>query len=111
MFVTLLPGDCVQESPPFSFSLLDTELPQEERFLMCVNRTVAQDGLISVRRGFRLEEWRGLADRAGIPEVNMPVSTCPHRSAGTVKNCARPRTELIHAVRMQIGLEDGAIGA
>jgi len=39
--------------------------------LMRVNPTVVEDGLISVRRGFRLKEWRGLAARAGIPEVNV----------------------------------------
>jgi SAM-dependent methyltransferase len=39
--------------------------------LMRVNPTVVEDGLISVRRGFRLNEWRGLSVRAGIPEANV----------------------------------------
>lgn len=39
--------------------------------LMRANRTVAEDGLISVRRGFRQNEWRGLAARAGIPGANV----------------------------------------
>jgi SAM-dependent methyltransferase len=34
--------------------------------LLRANPAVREDGLISVRRGFRLGEWRELADRAGI---------------------------------------------
>ena len=34
--------------------------------LLRANPSVREDGLISVRRGFRLGEWRELADRAGI---------------------------------------------
>jgi SAM-dependent methyltransferase len=39
--------------------------------LMRANQTVVEDGLISVRRGFRLNEWRGLAEQAGIPEASV----------------------------------------
>ena len=39
--------------------------------LMRANPTVREDGLISVRRGFRLGEWRELATRAGIPAANV----------------------------------------
>ena len=39
--------------------------------LMRANRTVMEDGLISVRRGFRLNEWRELAVRAEIPAANV----------------------------------------
>jgi SAM-dependent methyltransferase len=39
--------------------------------LMCANPTVQEDGLISVRRGFRRSEWRDLAARAGIPEAGV----------------------------------------
>ena len=39
--------------------------------LMRANPTVLEDGLISVRRGFRLGEWRKLATRAGIPSENV----------------------------------------
>jgi hypothetical protein len=36
-----------------------------------VGRTLQSDGLISVRRGFRLGEWRDLAARAEIPEAGI----------------------------------------
>ncbi len=36
-----------------------------------VSRTLRSDGLISVRRGFRLGEWRDLAARAEIPEARI----------------------------------------
>jgi SAM-dependent methyltransferase len=39
--------------------------------LMRVDRTVLEDGLISVRRGFRLDEWRELAGRAEIPAAKI----------------------------------------
>jgi SAM-dependent methyltransferase len=39
--------------------------------LMRTEATVLEDGLISVRRGFRRDEWHGLAIRAGIPEANV----------------------------------------
>lgn len=39
--------------------------------LMRADRTVLEDGLISVRRGFRRSEWRGLAARAGIPQAKV----------------------------------------
>ncbi len=39
--------------------------------LLRAERTVLADGLISVRRGFRLAEWRQLAARADIPEANV----------------------------------------
>jgi SAM-dependent methyltransferase len=39
--------------------------------LMRANPTVLEDGLISVRRGFRLGEWRALAARAGIPGATV----------------------------------------
>jgi SAM-dependent methyltransferase len=39
--------------------------------LMRANPTVLEDGLISVRRGFRLGEWRELATRAGIPATHV----------------------------------------
>jgi SAM-dependent methyltransferase len=39
--------------------------------LMRAERTVIEDGLISVRRGFRLGEWRELAVRAGISEARI----------------------------------------
>ncbi len=39
--------------------------------LMRADPTVAKDGLISVRRGFRRSEWRELAERAGIPEAGV----------------------------------------
>jgi SAM-dependent methyltransferase len=39
--------------------------------LMHADRTVLEDGLISVRRGFRRDEWRKLAERAKIPAANV----------------------------------------
>ena len=39
--------------------------------LMRLNPTVVEDGLISVRRGFRLDEWRGLSVRAEIPAASV----------------------------------------
>jgi SAM-dependent methyltransferase len=39
--------------------------------LMRANPTVMEDGLISVRRGFRLDEWRALAARAEIPAAGV----------------------------------------
>jgi SAM-dependent methyltransferase len=39
--------------------------------LMRANPTVLEDGLISVRRGFRLNEWRELAARAEIPAASV----------------------------------------
>jgi len=30
-----------------------------------------EDGLISIRRGWRVEEWRRLADRAGLPQARV----------------------------------------
>lgn len=39
--------------------------------LMRANPTVLEDGLISVRRGFRLGEWRELAAKAGIPATRV----------------------------------------
>jgi SAM-dependent methyltransferase len=39
--------------------------------LMRADRTVLEDGLISVRRGFRRDEWRALAARAKIPAANI----------------------------------------
>jgi SAM-dependent methyltransferase len=39
--------------------------------LMRANPTVLEDGLISVRRGFRLGEWRELAIQAGIPATHV----------------------------------------
>ena len=39
--------------------------------LMRANRTIIEDGLISVQRGFRRNEWRELAARAGIPGANV----------------------------------------
>ena len=38
---------------------------------MRANPTVREDGLISVRRGFRQGEWRELAARAGIPQAKV----------------------------------------
>lgn len=42
--------------------------------LMRVNRTMIEDGLISVQRGFRLKEWRDLAARAEI--FNASIWRC-----------------------------------
>lgn len=39
--------------------------------LMHADPTVREDGLISVRRGFRRSEWRALSARAGIPRANV----------------------------------------
>lgn len=39
--------------------------------LLRAKATVREDGLISVRRGFRLHEWRDLATRADIPGANV----------------------------------------
>ena len=39
--------------------------------LMRANQMVVEDGLISVRRGFHLDEWRALAERAGIPAADI----------------------------------------
>ena len=39
--------------------------------LMRADPIVLEDGLISVRRGFRRNEWQELANRAGIPEANV----------------------------------------
>ena len=39
--------------------------------LMRADRSLIEDGLISVRRGFRRHEWRALAARAGIPEASV----------------------------------------
>ena len=30
-----------------------------------------EDGLISIRRGWRVGEWRRLADRAGLPQARV----------------------------------------
>jgi hypothetical protein len=38
---------------------------------MRAERNVFDDGLISVQRGFRLNEWRNLAGRAGIPAAKV----------------------------------------
>lgn len=35
------------------------------------NRAMREDGLISVQRGFRLDEWRGHAAAAGIPDARV----------------------------------------
>ncbi len=35
------------------------------------NRALREDGLISVKRGFRRREWRDLADRAGISDAHV----------------------------------------
>jgi SAM-dependent methyltransferase len=39
--------------------------------LMRADRTVIEDGLISVRRGFRQNEWLNLAALAGIPKATV----------------------------------------
>ena len=39
--------------------------------LLRAKAIVREDGLISVRRGFRLHEWRDLATRADIPGANV----------------------------------------
>lgn len=39
--------------------------------LMRSDRNTFEDGLISVRRGFQLDEWRELAGRAGIPATKV----------------------------------------
>ena len=39
--------------------------------LLRAERRVMEDGLISVRRGFRRGEWRALAAQAGIPRANI----------------------------------------
>ncbi len=39
--------------------------------LLRAEATVREDGLISVRRGFRLPEWQKLAARAGIPDARV----------------------------------------
>jgi SAM-dependent methyltransferase len=39
--------------------------------LMRANPTVLEDGLISVRRGFRLDEWHELAARAKLADVSV----------------------------------------
>ena len=39
--------------------------------LMRADRTMIEDGLTSVRRGFRLNEWRALAARAEIPAADI----------------------------------------
>jgi len=39
--------------------------------VMRADPTVLEDGLISVRRGFRKNEWHRLAARAGIPEASI----------------------------------------
>ena len=39
--------------------------------LMRANKTVIEDGLISVQRGFRVDEWRALAVRAEIPGASV----------------------------------------
>jgi SAM-dependent methyltransferase len=39
--------------------------------LMRANPSVLEDGLISVRRGFRLNEWRELAAQAGISRASV----------------------------------------
>ena len=39
--------------------------------LMGAEQTVVEDGLISVRRGFRRGEWHELAVQAGIPEARV----------------------------------------
>ena len=39
--------------------------------LMRVSRRVRQDALISVKRGFRLDEWRGLAQQANLPNPRV----------------------------------------
>lgn len=39
--------------------------------LIRADRTLIEDGLISVRRGFRRNEWRELSAQAGIPEPSI----------------------------------------
>jgi SAM-dependent methyltransferase len=39
--------------------------------LMRADRALIEDGLISVRRGFRRDEWRELAAQAGIPAARI----------------------------------------
>ncbi len=39
--------------------------------IMRSDRNTFDDGLISVKRGFRLDEWRDLASRANIPTANI----------------------------------------
>jgi SAM-dependent methyltransferase len=39
--------------------------------LMRTDRTIIEDGLISVQRGFRRSEWRALAAQAEIPGANV----------------------------------------
>ncbi len=39
--------------------------------LLRTNHHLREDGLISVKRGFRLPEWRELAARAKIPDANV----------------------------------------
>jgi hypothetical protein len=39
--------------------------------LLRANPAVREDGLISVKRGFRLREWRELAVRAEIPDAKV----------------------------------------
>jgi SAM-dependent methyltransferase len=51
---------------PFLYSLVWIALS-----LMRAERNVFDDGLISVRRGFQLNEWRDLAGRAGIPAAKI----------------------------------------
>ena len=40
-------------------------------WLVCADRTLREDGLISVKRGFRRREWRELARRAEIPNAKV----------------------------------------
>jgi hypothetical protein len=41
--------------------------------LMRVPRPFLSDGMLSVRRGWRVAEWEELARRAGIPEFRVSV--------------------------------------
>ena len=41
------------------------------KILVRADQTVIEDGLVSVRRGFRLHEWRELAERAAIPSAHI----------------------------------------
>lgn len=38
---------------------------------LCFSRAMRQDAVISVRRGFRLDEWRRQAEQAGIPGAQV----------------------------------------
>jgi SAM-dependent methyltransferase len=50
-----------------------------------LNREMREDSVISVRRGFRLDEWRRHAETAGIPGARVWLYACTRIMLGALK--------------------------